>query len=386
MNLAIRTTKKPEEKARLALRGGRWKTALAYFEELATADEQDSARWNLLGDMQYRAGDTGAASMSWKHALEGFMHDGLHENALGVARKIARILPDETAVHLTISEAFVGLEYYADAVGAFRSFVKLNKAATSTELKTWFRRIMTCEIRQPHLLEEISHLLSESGLEDVELERDVRLFVERMAENTDTLVTPVEEAGFEPTPEYTQEYRLPESDGLLSMDALGPDEEPSYGVDTFQPIRATGVSFDNMAPDADYEIPAVAVSESLSDGQGKDHFDLGVVYAEMKLWDAAITEFQTARKDSSIRGKATLELAQCYKNSNDPHRALKLLEEESALGPSEGGVQDELWYQMGLLHETIGNTAEALDSFERVSQESALSIDAVRRSNALKAQ
>ncbi|MBK6767048.1 MAG: tetratricopeptide repeat protein [bacterium] len=386
MNLAIKTAKKPEEKTRLALRSGRWKTALPYFEELANADEQDSARWNLLGDMRYRAGENADAEAAWKHALDGYMHDGLHENALGVARKIARILPDETAVHPSISEAFMGLEYYADAIGAFRSFMKLNKSATSSELKSWFRRAITCDIRQPHLLEEISHLLGESGLEDVELERDIRLFVERMSETSDSLVTANEEDSFEPAPVFEREYRLPDSDGLLSIDAIETDDPPALDLNSFQPVREVGPTYESLTSSGEYEIPADIGSDFLSDGQGKDHFDLGVVYAEMKLWDAAITEFQTARKDNSIRSKATLELAQCYKNANDPHRALKLLEEESALGASEGSVQDELWYQMGLIHEVIGNTSEALESYEKVSHESAHSIEAARKANLLRVQ
>lgn len=386
MNLAIKSTKKPEEKVRLALRGGRWKGALAHFEEQAKADEQDSAKWNILGDMQYRASDTAAAASSWRHALDGYMHDGLHENALGVARKIARILPDETAVHLSISDAYIGLEYFADAIGAFRSYVKLNKTASFSEKKTWFRRIMNCEIHQPHLLEEISHILSECGVEDIELERDVKQYTDRMNESNDVYTAPLEEPSFEPAFESVSTSTPESNDGLVTID--GGWAQPMSGTNSgaFQPVHSMEPSFESVAAHTEYEIPAEATEEMMPDGQGKDHYDLGVVYAEMKLWDAAITEFQTARRDKSIRGRATLELAQCYKNSNDPHRALKLLEEESALGTYEAGVQDDLCYQMGLIHEIIGNNMEALESYEKVGDESAHSIDAIRRASSIRTQ
>ncbi|MBK8128640.1 MAG: hypothetical protein IPK53_06725 [bacterium] len=90
----------------------------------------------------------------------------------------------------------------------------------------------------------------------------------------------------------------------------------------------------------------------------------------MKLWDAAITEFQTARRDRSIRSKATIELAQCFKNSNDPHRALRLLEDETAVTAAEADVQDDLNFQMGVLNETLGNAAAAAACYEKVSAES----------------
>lgn len=386
MNLAIKSTKKPEEKARQALRSGRWKVALAHFEEQAKADEQDSAKWNMLGDMQYRANDSNTAASSWRHALDGYMHDGLHENALGVARKIARILPDETGVHLSISEAYVGLEYYADAIGAFRSYVKLNKTASSSEKKAWFRKIMNCEIRQPHLLEEITHLLSECGVEDIELERDVKLYTERMGESNDSYTAPVETPTFEPAFETAAEADPEETDGLMTIDGGWAPSKPGLDTAAFQPVHGLAPTYENNVTQHEYEISTEATEEMIPDGQGKDHYDLGVVYAEMKLWDAAITEFQTARRDKSLRSKATLELAQCYKNSNDPHRALKLLEEESSLGTYEAGVQDDLCYQMGVIHEIIGNSAEALECFEKVGHESAHSIDATRRANSIRTQ
>ncbi len=130
MNLSIKSTKKPEEKARLALRSSKWKAALAFFEEQVHADEQNYAKWNLLGDVQFRSGDAAAAGISWQRALDGYAQESLYENVLGVGRKIVKRCPEETGVHKSISEAYLGLEYYADAISAYRSFVKLAKHAT----------------------------------------------------------------------------------------------------------------------------------------------------------------------------------------------------------------------------------------------------------------
>ncbi|MCB9366701.1 MAG: tetratricopeptide repeat protein [Calditrichaeota bacterium] len=385
MNLVNTTQKSPEAKARKLLRSGKWKNAVTAIEELASANEQDYAKWNLLGDTQFRAGDKVGANLNWQRALDGYVQDALHENALGVARKIARLVPEETGVHLTMSDSYLGLEYYADAVAAFRSFIKLNRSSLPAERKSWFKRVMSLEVRHPHLTEEVVQLLTESGLEDIELERDVKAWSERMSITAETpQVEP--EISLEPSPMLESPVYEEDQSGLSSLDASGTENEYSLHAPTFEAAHDLTGRTSQLAEQAAYEIPMDQAAEDLPDGQGKDHYDLGVVYAEMKLWDAAITEFQTARRDQSVRGKATIELAQCYRNSNDPHRALRLLEEESALGTYEVGVQDDLLYQMGVLHQMLGNVDEAIQNLEKVGHESGYYIDAANRISDLRGQ
>ncbi|MBK6909755.1 MAG: hypothetical protein IPH10_02290 [bacterium] len=369
MNLSLKSGKKPDSKSRLLLRSGKWKAALPFYEEQARADEQDYSKLNLLGDIQFRAGDSTAAASSWLRVMDGFAQESLHENVLGVGRKIAKRCPEETSVHLVLSDAYLGLEYYADAISSFRSYVKLCKQATSAEKKNWFRRVLTIDIAHPHLLEEVQQIYEECAFEDIELEREVKAWVKRMfeaqeykPESEEILVA--EENNFE------SPMLAVETDGLMTIDTGWSGQGADF-------IRQDAISYDSPVPayapqDAasSYVAAADTPEEDIPDGQGKDHFDLGVVYAEMKLWDAAITEFQTARRDRSIRSKATIELAQCFKNSNDPHRALRLLEDETAVTAAEADVQDDLNFQMGVLNETLGNAAAAAACYEKVSAES----------------
>lgn len=380
MNLSVKSTKNPDQKARLALRSSKWKAALPFFEEQVHADEQNYAQWNLLGDVQFRSGDTNAASISWLRALEGYAQESLHENVLGIGRKLVKRYPEETGVHRSISEAYLGLEYYADAVSAFRSFVKLAKHASGVDKKSWFRKVMTCEIKQPHLLEELMHLHDECNLEDIELQRELQAYIARMQENTDAQETNVEEEeALEPKQEVIEQSFEVSTDGLMTIESDWSGGDITFMKQdslSYQPSQST-YEPDN-AP-SHLEVPSEFAEEDLPAGQGKDHYDLGVVYAEMKLWDAAITEFQTARRDPSLRSKATIELSQCYKNSNDPHRALRLLEEETAKLDDESEVQGDLNYHMGVLNELLGNTSAACSCFQKVGSDSTHSLDAAQR-------
>ena len=53
---------------------------------------------------------------------------------------------------------------------------------------------------------------------------------------------------------------------------------------SYQPMQST---YEPEAAPSHMEVPSEFAEEDLPAGQGKDHYDLGVVYAEMKLWDAA---------------------------------------------------------------------------------------------------
>ncbi|MCB1058648.1 MAG: hypothetical protein KDB65_00320 [Calditrichaeota bacterium] len=387
MNFSIKTKKTPEIKARLALRAGKWKTALPYYEEQVHADEQDFAQWNLLGDIQYGSGDVNGASVSWQRALDGFAQESLHENVLGIGRKMVKRCPEETGVHLVISEAYLGLDYFADAISAFRSFTKLAKHATSTEIKSWFRKVISCEIRQPHLLEELTQLLDECKLEDIELERDLQAYVSRMQIQPEREEAEEQPVMFEvPEQETNSSAEQSDDDGMQSLDADWNSGDITFVQhDTPAYSQANGSFGDTPVSPIEFEVPETSEEEDLPAGQGKDHYDLGVVYAEMKLWDAAITEFQTARRDRTLRSKATIELAQCFKNSNDPHRALRLLEEETAVVDAESDVQDELNYHMGVLNEMLGNTDAALSCLERVGAGSGFESDAATLISRLRA-
>lgn len=379
MNLSLKTNKKPDLKARHAMRSLKWKSALPTIEERVRADEQNLANWNELGDVQYRAGDVAGASVSWQRALDGYAQESLHENVLGIGRKIAKRCPDETGVYRVISESLIGLEYYADAIAAFRNYVKLVKHSTGTEKKAWFRKIMTCEFRQPHLLEELSQLLEECALEDIELQRELNAFVGRMQEQTETSEKVDTPLVFETAENAEEEQFSANDDGLLTIESDWSNNGLSFVKQDSVSYQPLSTSSEPLSVPAEFELPDEVMMEDLPTGQGKDHYDLGVVYAEMRLWDAAINEFQTARRDRSIRGKATIELAQCLKNANDPHRALRLLEEESTATGEESDAQDDINYHMGVLNESLGNVESALACLQKVGTSSIHSTDAAAR-------
>ena len=150
--------------------------------------------------------------------------------------------------------------------------------------------------------------------------------------------------------------------GLDGMQALGGDlsGDMANGYHQFEvPSASEQAQFDEQM-----ETPAE--SGDLVDGEGKDHFDLGMVYKDMKLWDAAVAEFEQARRDPSIRVRATLALAECLQENDDLSGALDLLERERLRGCSTAQEQMNVELQIGTIYESLGNLEDALAHFEAV--------------------
>ncbi|RPH95061.1 hypothetical protein EHM69_05565 [candidate division KSB1 bacterium] len=362
----------PEQQARDAIRRKKWSKAIAHYERKVQDSDRDLTLWNLLGDLHMNNHARTEAVDAWRHAMEGYALEGLHENVLGIARKILRRTPEEEDIHLIMAEAYLGLEYHADCLAAFRTYLKLSKRRSETDMRSLFKKILDVNITHLHLLEELHAIFNESAIEDLELERSLDGYINerrKIARETHPVQTQEPAAEFEEAPAESPPEQPRAHDGLIGLDGLdsfAADASMDYAYS--RPPESRVVPSPETGSEAD-----LTVSRDTSDipsGEGKDHYDLGVVYKEMRLWDAATAEFEQARRDPSVRIRATLELVECMQETHDLQSALDLLEEIRQDG--EGSPQEQLGvsHRLGIIHELLGNTQEALAHFERVHEQS----------------
>ena len=120
------------------------------------------------------------------------------------------------------------------------------------------------------------------------------------------------------------------------------------------------------------------MEEAAVEADIETHFNMGVAFKEMRLYDEAIGEFQKAyqaaerAKSYSNFVRCCTLLAHCFMEKNLPPLAVRWL--ENAL-KAPGLEQDDilaLRYEIGAAHELAGNKKAALDSFMEVY---ALNID-----------
>ena len=108
------------------------------------------------------------------------------------------------------------------------------------------------------------------------------------------------------------------------------------------------------------------VSEHLAVDDVAAHYDLGTAYMEMGLLDEAIGEFQMALRASPGHLPTHEVMGRCWIKKEQPEMAVRGL--RRALD-GDFGVEDELigiYYLMGQAQETLGNTEDALEFYEKV--------------------
>ncbi len=360
----------PEEQVRDLMRQKKWQKALPELEKLARAEEQNFNIWNTVGDVHFRCGSSREAIEAWRRAIDGFTIEGLYENALAIARKALRVIPGEMEFHLTLSELYLAMGYDADALSSLGTYLRTCSRPSEPELRTFFRKVIDSSLQHPHLLEEILPLYREAGVEDEELQRDLEIFVNsrRVATEYSEPLVATPEKKEEAAPLESSHSYAENQGGLLTLGT------GATATEEFQDESASFAGeFQDQATLEDtptrQKKAHASTGEVIADGEGRDHYDLGVVYQEMKLWDAAVEEFEKARQDKGYNFRASLSLAECRLAMQDPKRALELLEpfEQSENEPLE--MQLRLEFAKGEAQEISGNLEQALTHFESIYQQ-----------------
>ncbi|HEY3156803.1 MAG TPA: tetratricopeptide repeat protein [Candidatus Eisenbacteria bacterium] len=151
----------------------------------------------------------------------------------------------------------------------------------------------------------------------------------------------------------------------VDLDSL-PDERPPSSV-RVRDEEATAPSGDPLI-DLEEIIDEfkAGVSERISGEDHESHYDLGMAYMEMGLYDEAIGEFQVASKGSPMEVKCLEMIALCFLEKNEPASAARELSRALELpgyGPEE---TISIRYNLAVANERLGNLDRALQHFEEV--------------------
>ena len=125
-------------------------------------------------------------------------------------------------------------------------------------------------------------------------------------------------------------------------------------------------------PDRIYAAPAARMETSvlplenelpLPDKDSEMHYQLGIAYKEMELFDYAISEFEMASSGLAMRFDCYVMLGSCLMEKGDYEKSIDFFKKASEIK----GLSDEklarLHYHLGLAYEAYGRIPEALQSF-----------------------
>ncbi len=113
------------------------------------------------------------------------------------------------------------------------------------------------------------------------------------------------------------------------------------------------------------------VRERLDEKDFETHYDLGLAYKEMDLYDEAIQEFRLAGRDPGQSLRCANLLGLCFLDKGEPEEAIRELRAGLGIQGHSREAYHELWYHLGMAYDAQGDLRQAVESFETVLAEDA---------------
>ena len=110
------------------------------------------------------------------------------------------------------------------------------------------------------------------------------------------------------------------------------------------------------------------LSAQLREDDYQTHYHLGIAFKEMELLQKAIEEFKIALADPNLEFYGYLMLGMCYREMGNYNEAIEHLQKGLKIKPLTTKQYEDIYYQLGLTYEDGGQTKDALEAFNKVTE------------------
>ncbi len=182
-------------------------------------------------------------------------------------------------------------------------------------------------------------------------------------------VEPVAEPVVEtaPVPKAAEEYIIDE------VPADDTEEEPDAGVteiddDLSDILEAEDAAIESDTVDTE-KLAEEITSEITSDVEENDfrsHYDLGMAYIEMALYNESIKELQISSRSEQLQLRSLEMIGHCFLLLDNPRLAVKQLNRGLEIAMNTGGDNLGIHYNLGLAYEALEESDKAREHFEEV--------------------
>jgi tetratricopeptide (TPR) repeat protein len=253
---------------------------------------------------------------------------------------------------------------------------------------------LATEAAQSHAIEPRAETLVEDDLEEVDFYAGQGMYAEAMESlrtlferypNHRLLVAKMQElealaGGLEPMqletpPAGNQPMHVGATDALDldDIDEIAADDMLE-DVEDVSLVRAQGK-----------RKPTVMLEKPVDEGDADTHYDLGLAYKEMGLYDEAIKAFEKVLRLPGREVQCRVMLGMCLREQGRPTDAITQFKEGLHANASER-ERLSLYYEIGCTYEALGEAGEALYYFEAVLKRDPNFADTAHRAEALRVQ
>jgi tetratricopeptide (TPR) repeat protein len=373
---------------------------------------------------------------AWKLLVDAYLQTGEIERRKSTLQKIIKLFPDESAVveslvQIALDEGDIAgtldllkaheahfnghgalpflercyaslREMAPDDVGILQGLKHAYEAAGETNKLA----LLVADMDSPRQTAELPaaepeepYLEANSVIPEASLPAEPKETVQEMAWEEEVDLSLLEEQGMsEPEEEraeqadiFHEEEPLFESADLTEVDLEIEttdvlDNEWLQDIDKVEPLAARGMGNPSLGEkqgkhDSGSQFIEFkkGIDSQLDKEDAESHYDLGIAYKEMGLFDDAIAEFQAAAFNPRRKIDCLTLEGICYRDRGDFNRA----EEVFISARLQTGLSDEellsLNYELAFLYETVGRSDEALHLYRQVRAADSVFRDAAQR-------
>ncbi|MBV8757860.1 MAG: tetratricopeptide repeat protein, partial [Deltaproteobacteria bacterium] len=199
--------------------------------------------------------------------------------------------------------------------------------------------------------------------------------------------------------------KIHEVEALANGDHI-PMETPPAGNDAHIPVQVDAnselhtdaldldeieeVSADDMLEVDDgnskgHRKPSVMLEKPVDESDAETHYDLGLAYKEMGLYDEAIKAFEKTLRAPGREVQCRVMIGMCHREQGNPSEAIMQFKQGLHANSSER-ERLSLYYEIGVTYEQIGDDSEALYYFEAVLKRDPNFADTAARAHDMKSR
>jgi tetratricopeptide (TPR) repeat protein len=181
------------------------------------------------------------------------------------------------------------------------------------------------------------------------------------------------------------EEQLAVEEASGGTDAISLDEIEELDPDDMQDEMSDPGDLELGAPRGGKKGPSVLLEKPIDDSDADTHYDLGLAYKEMGLWDEAQKAFEKVARAPGREVQCRLMIGLCQREQSNHSGAVH----QFKIGLHAASVTERerqtLYYEIGVTYENMGDTSEALYYLEMVTKRDPGFLDAAARVNRLRA-
>ena len=287
------------------------------------------------------------------NAVQQYILKGQTEKAIKELQKLIKGSPKDIRSHLKLGDVFLK---NGDNEKAIDEYLRVAEVYEGDDLNfraiAMYKKVLSINPKHIESFHKIAGLYLKEGYKG-----DAKNYYQsilKMRPNEQSALNAIKSLGEEPPKEVSQKISLvdptipkfsPPPEKRIMQEPFGLSPSP-----TFDTPDAPSLSFEvesNLPPDKDAEM----------------HYHLGIAYKEMELFDYAISEFELASSNSSIRFDSYIMLGNCFMEKGAYDQSIEYYKKASELKGLSDDKLARIQFNLGLAYEANGMTSEALNSF-----------------------